>query len=136
MKRLFILLAIIASMAIGTANAQTYAYRTTAFAMKQINSYGNWSNWSDWEKSDMLITINLDTDVIKIYSPMTQIYQIIKYVGSYQDSSGGTQVEYKFVDQDDDIGTLRLRKERNGNIQIYVDFSNIMWVYNVVKINL
>lgn len=136
MKRIFALLAIITCMAIGTANAQTYAYRTTAFAMKQVTSYGVWTDWTDWQSSDMLITINFDTDVIKIYSPMTQIYRITKHVSNYRDNSGGTQSEYRFIDQDGDIGTLRLRIEINGNSQIYIDFSNVMWVYNVVRINL
>lgn len=30
-------------------NAQTYYYRTTAFAMKELTSYGTWGSWSDWD---------------------------------------------------------------------------------------
>jgi hypothetical protein len=81
----------------------------------------------------MLITINLDADVVKVYSPMTQIYRITKYVRTYKDDSGGTQIEYTFIDQDGDRGTLRLRKERNNNTQIYIEFADVMWVYNVVR---
>ena len=133
MKKFLLLFAIMLTMAIGTASAQTYVYRTTAFAMKQVNSYGYWTNWTDWQDSDMLITINLDADVVKVYSPMTQVYRITKYVGTYKDNSGGTQIEYTFVDQDGDVGKLRLRKERNNNIQIYIEFADVMWVYNVVR---
>ena len=114
------------------ASAQTYYYRTTGFAFKQVNSYGYWTDWTDWQDSNILITINYSSDVVTIYSPMTQIYKITQYVRNYTDSSGGKQVEFKFIDQDGDNGTMRLRIETNGNSQIYVQFSNIMWVYNVV----
>ena len=47
---------------------------------------------------------------------------------------GGTNVKFYVIDQDYDRGSIRLRVERNGNSQIYVDFSNVAWVYNVVRI--
>ena len=33
-----------------------------------------------------------------------------------------------------DYGYIRLRIERNGNSQIYIDFADVMWVYNVVRV--
>lgn len=131
MKRLLLLFLMALSIGVSIANAQTYFYRTTEFAYKQTNDYGHWSNWSDWEDSDMLITINFTTDVVVIYSPTTQRYKIIQYVRNYTDDKGGKQVEFKFIDQDGDRGTMRLRIERNGNSQLYIEFSNVMWVYNV-----
>ena len=114
-------------------NAQTYSYRSTEFAYKYVNDYGKWTDWSDWERSNILITINFNTDIVKIYSPKTQTYHITEFVRNYTDNSGGQQVEFRFVDQDYDRGTMRLRIESNGNSQIYIDFSNLMWVYNVVR---
>lgn len=35
------------------------------------------------------------------------------------------------IDQDGDRGTLRFRKQNNGVNQIYIDFKNVQWVYNV-----
>ena len=115
--------------------AETYYYRTTEFAYKQINDYGRWTNWSDWEESNILISINLSTDVVVIFSPRTQRYKITDHVRNYTDNSGGKQSEYKFIDQDGDIGSMRLRKEKNGNSQLYIEFSNIMWVYNIKQVN-
>ena len=132
MKRILITLMLLSVFCF--SYAQTYTYRTTEFAYKQMNSYGRWSDWTPWEDSDMYITINFDTDVVKIYSPVTQTYRITQYIRNYTDSSGGTQAEYKFIDQDGDYGNMRLRIERNGNSQIYIDFANIMWVYNVKRI--
>lgn len=115
--------------------AETYYYRTTEFAYKQINDYGRWTNWSDWEESNILISINLSTDVVVIFSPRTQRYKITDHIRNYTDNSGGKQSEYKFIDQDGDVGSMRLRKEKNGNSQLYIEFSNIMWVYNIKQVN-
>ena len=117
------------------ALGQVYTYRTTGYAYKQVNSYGNWTNWSDWQDSDMTMVINFNTDVVTIYSPTTQRYKITKFIRNFTDNSGGKQVEFAFVDQDGDKGHMRLRIETNGNSQVYIEFTNIMWVYNVRRTN-
>ena len=129
MKKLFLLFFIALTFTI--VKAQTYYYNATSFAYKAVNSYGYWTNWTDWESCNVPIVMDYDNDVVTIYSNKTQIYKITKYIRKYTDSSGGSQVEFNFVDQDYDRGVMRLRIERNGNSQIYVGFTNIMWVYNV-----
>lgn len=62
----------------------------------------------------------------------TQIYKVLEQVKSPYDSNG-TQVKFRVIDQDYDKGFLRLRVENNGNSQIYVDYADISWVYNVVR---
>ena len=118
-------------LSIVAANAQVQYYRSTAYA--QANVYNGRYVWSDWQSSNMTITINLNTDMITIYSPRTQIYRVVSAGDAYNDSNGGRQVSFKVIDQDGDRGTIRLRIESNGNSQIYVDFSNVAWVYNVVR---
>ena len=84
----------------------------------------------------MNLCINLSTDRITIYSPRTQVYQVYGVYNNgntYIDSSGGTNMKFYVIDQDYDKGSIRLRVERNGNSQIYVDFSNVAWVYNVIR---
>ena len=129
MKKLFLLF--FTALTFTIVKAQTYYYNATSFAYKAVNSYGYWTNWTDWESCNVPIVMDYDNDVVTIYSNRTQIYKITKYIRKYTDSSGGSQVEFNFVDQDYDRGVMRLRVERNGNSQIYVGFTNIMWVYNV-----
>ena len=114
-------------------SAQTVYYRTTQFAIKYKTNYG-WTNWTNWEKSSMKLKFDLDDDLIIIYSSKIQIYKILSDEGSYVDDSGGKQQKYFVIDQDDDYGYVRLRVEKNGNSQIYIDFNDVMWVYNVVRI--
>ena len=133
MKRFLLMLVMV--FTVTYASAQIYSYRTTEFAFKTMNSYGSWNNWTDWESSDVLITINFNTDVVTIYSPKTQVYKITEFTRKFTDNSGGNQVEFRFIDQDYDRGTMRLRIERNGNSQLYVEFANVIWVYNVRRTN-
>lgn len=107
-------------------------YRATSFAMKYINEYGVWTNWTDWEKSDVTISLDLTNDLIRINSTSPQTYVVVEEVPADYDSSG-EQIKFRVIDQDYDYGYVRLRVESNGNCQMYVDFSNIMWVYNIVR---
>lgn len=132
MKRyLFILLCFIGV----SCKAQTMWFKTTEYAQASIIN-GQYY-WSDWQASDMNLIINSESDQIVIYSPKIQIYQIYGVYNNgnaYRDSSGGVNVKFYVIDQDYDKGEIRLRMEQNGNSQIYIDFSNVAWVYNVIRI--
>lgn len=117
-----------------SCKAQTYYYKTYEFAIKYRSSNGVWGNWSDWEKSNMVLTIDMDRDVITVFSQQKQVYRVVEYLGSYTDESDGKQVKYYVLDQDGDFGYVRLRIEKNGNSQVYIDFNDVMWVYNVRRI--
>lgn len=121
-------------LGVSQIDAQIYKYNTFQFAYKVKNTSGIWTSWSDWETSDMLLTINLDTDVITVYSTRRQVYKVLDDMGAYTDESGGRQQKFYVIDQDGDYGYVRLRIETNGNSQVYIDFNDIMWVYNVKRI--
>ena len=73
-------------------------------------------------------------DVIEILSPKAQIYNITEYNDFYIDKDGGRTAKFSFVDQDGYRGVIRLCIEKNGNSQMYVEYANIMWVYNLIRI--
>ena len=115
--------------------AQVQWYRTTQYAEATI--INNRYYWGDWESSNMRLCIDIGNDQIIVYSPRTQIYQVYGVYNNgqpYVDDSGGTNIKFYVIDQDYDRGNIRLRVEKNGNSQIYIDFSNVAWVYNVVRI--
>ncbi len=114
-----------------SSNAQIQYYKTTAFAEAKI--YNGTYYWGDWQSSSLVITFNLNTDVITIYSPKTQVYKVYKTGNAYTDSKGGRQVTFYVIDQDYDKGTVRLRIDPSGSSQVYVDFSNVGWVYSVIR---
>ena len=124
-KRLFILLvSLVISL---TTLAQTVWFTAFQFAYRETD----WSSWSPWQTCNIDVKFDYDTDQIIIYSRVTQVYQVYTYDGEKTDYDGGEQVQFGVIDQDNDRGKIRLRVERNGNSQIYVDFLNVHWVYNV-----
>lgn len=114
-------------------NAQTRWYRTTAFAQATVYN-GNYS-WGDWEVSNMKMSIDWTNYVITIYSPKTQCYVLTDVVNTYTDKDGAEQIKFKGIDQDSDKCTIRFRVCKDGTSQLYINFSNIAWVYNVSSIN-
>ena len=133
MKKLLLSLFCLFSL---TLSAQIQKYRTTQFAIASVTN-GRYS-WSDWESSNLYLYINLDTDQITIYSTSIQIYQIYSAYNNgnaYLDSEGGKTIKFNVIDQDFDKGTVRLRIDREGNSQVYIDFADVAWVYNVVRTN-
>lgn len=127
-KFLFVLVCLLGFLSM---NAQTQWYNSQSYAYKQINNYGYWDSWSDWIGCNVNIKIDVDDDWIVIYSNVTQTYLITTYEGTRYEYDGSQQAYFKAIDQDGDRCTIRLRIESNGNSQIYVEFANIMWVYNV-----
>ena len=137
MKRYLFILMIMLGMMFSTCtevSAQTYYYKTFQFSIKYKSDSGTWGKWSDWESSDMVLTIDMDTDVITVYSKQKQVYKVLEDCGSYTDESGGKQQKFYVIDQDGDFGYIRLRIEKNGNSQVCVEFNDVMWVYNVKRI--
>lgn len=116
-----------------TAMAHTYTFRATEIAIRTKFAYG-WSNWSEWQRCSVYIFINCDDGVISIESKVRQVYRILRNNGRYVDRDGCKTFSFKFIDQDDDLGTMRLRIDPSGTSQIYIDFANMMWVYNVIKV--
>lgn len=131
MKRFLVILML--GLFCGVAQAQRIQwYKATEFAAKWVeNNY--WTDWTDWIDTDINVKIDLSKDMVVIYSESPQVYKVIRQVEAPYDDSG-VQVKFKIIDQDNDVGYLRLRIENNGNSQIYIDFADIMWVYNVTRI--
>lgn len=101
-----------------------------AYQYTQKMSYQ--SEFDAWSKVEIPIVFNLTTDQIIIYSQRIQTYYIYKYE-KYISNEGRQAVRFYFIDQDSDRGSCRLVIRADGTSQIYIDFSNISWVYNVVR---
>lgn len=128
MKRIIFLLLLLVSLT--SASAQVYKYKTTEIAYK-IKTDGLWSEWSEWKTCDILTVINLDKEVISIYSQEVQEYDIVKSYDVEYDDDGGQMCTFVCVNEDGLRCNIRLRVQEDNQLQLYVDFKDMMWVYNI-----
>lgn len=113
-----------------SANTNDNVQYYKAYQYTQKMSYA--SDFDPWERVNIPIVFNLTTDQIIIYSQRTQTYYIYKSE-TYISNEGRQAVRFYFVDQDLDKGSCRLVIRKDGTSQIYIDFANISWVYNVIR---
>lgn len=131
MKKFFALtLLLFASVFASHAYAEVLKLKAYSFSARSTDHYGNWSDWADWSDCNILVVTGEDSRV-KIYSKETQEYDIISSEEEVSDHQGGTVTEYHCIDKDGLRCSLRLRVEKNDNIQLYVDYDNLSFVYNV-----
>jgi hypothetical protein len=133
MKKILIILLI--SLGVLSAEAKSIWFTGYSYAVKYKNNYNrnNSQGWSSFQKCNVDIEFKIDDDVIVIYSNRTQAYAIYENAGTYTDNEGGQQQGYYVLDQDYDKGMIRLRIARDGTSQLYVDFNDVGWVYNVIR---
>lgn len=116
-----------------TLSAEEQWYNSQSYAYKYKTNYGSWSSWSDWQTCNLNIKFDLNSDWIIIYSNKTQYYKVIQFRGQRTELDGSQQAYFIANDANGGRVQIRLRMETNGNSQIYVEYSDAMWVYNVVR---
>ena len=129
MKKLILIVSLLLCAASFESLAQNYKYMSTDFAYKVLKSNGYWSEWSDWEDSHCLININLDREEVNIYSDEPQEFTIYDSSNTKLDANGGKQLKLKCVDSDGLRCVVRLRVQSDGQMQLYVDYNDLMYVY-------
>ena len=135
-KILTLILTLVMAACVFSSSADEVIYmRATSFSSRQYDyQYGFWHAWNDWEPCDVRIDINLTRDMVVVHSAKLQVYSIYSVVEQSSDPYGGKYVKYGVVDEDNSIGYMRLRLQSDGTAQIYFDFSNIMFVYTVIRL--
>lgn len=125
MKKYLILLLLLIS-----TSGYAQWFKTTAFASATI--INDTYYWGEWEESNVNIHIDAKNEKIIIYSPVIQIYTIYYDAGKYTDNLGGSNWEFYAIDADGDKCHIRLRAKKEGTSQLYVDFADVAWVYNII----
>ncbi len=136
MKKL--LFAILFTLLANTLIAQVTKFKSTSYASKTKNEYTKkWSKWSAFEETEVLITIDLTNERIRIFSKKEQVYDIIKYYDKETDSDGDETLQFLCVNEDGIKCFVRfvVLNSQNGRRQLYVDFADMMWVYNIYKLD-
>jgi hypothetical protein len=117
--------------------SQVLKLKSTSFSSKyKINDY-NWSEWAEWQNVSVLITIDITKERITIYSKATQVYDIAENEGESYDSDGDKTLSLYCVDKDGLTCRIRLLKliSQDNRTQLYVDYNDMKWVYNVYSLD-
>lgn len=117
--------------------SQVIKLKTTSMAIKIKSDYGTWGEWSEWSEESMLATIDLDKDRITIYSNETQIYDVAENEGETTDADGDVTFSLFCLDKDGLTCRIRLVRlnSQSGQNQLYVDYDDMRWVYNVYQLD-
>lgn len=139
MKKIFKILLPLFFIFIGTvAYGQVTKYRTTSVSIKTKNKSNNqWTKWSEPEKVNVLITVDIENNRIKIFSKKDQIYDIIQYNDKETDDDGDDVLQLLCVNEDGLKCNVRfvVLNSKNGKRQIYIDFADMIWMYNIYKLD-
>lgn len=128
MKKIFIL-SLLLSFALYSFS-EVYTYQATSFA-NRYKENGIWTNWSEWEDSKVKIILYADDQLLYILTKAPQIYRLYKHEKSYYDSTGGYNIIYRARDQDSGELLINLRRQKDGQMQLYVEYSDLKLAYNV-----
>ena len=137
MKNIFkiFILSLILFLFYNTCDAQVYKLRAYEFSYKTYSYYSGWSEWSDWSNCQILVVVDIDNYRIKIYSQSEQEYDIIETESEQTDYKGNKTTKMVAIDKDGSRCNVRIRTDVNLNKQLYIDYSDMMWVYNVYNLN-
>ena len=138
MKKI-ITLALILFISISTSfsqNSDIRKFKTTGLASKFLNENNNtWTDWSRWDDVSILGVFDLEKERITIYSKDVQVYDFAKYEGKTTNKDGDEILEWLCINEDGLKCHLEIWKRyyENGEYysQIYVNYSDIRFVYNI-----
>jgi hypothetical protein len=130
MKKMLLCLSFLMLCGIASAS-DILKWQATELAYKTTDDWGNWSEWSDWEDCSVLIVINTATDRVNIYSSTPQEYDVYDTESAVNDNDGGSSITFHCVDANGLRCDMRIRVKANGQVQLYIDYNDIMFVYNV-----
>lgn len=123
MKKFILTLLIL--LTVGTMFSQK-VYYTDFFSVKELVNDTCWTDWSEWRQH--FTTIELYTDSVVVYNE--DVYKICKHLEDEFDDSGYT-FRCVATNKKEETVQIRLWIQFNGIKQLYVDFDNKIWVYNL-----
>jgi hypothetical protein len=134
MTKKLLFLCLISLFIFSSAYSQVYKYRAKQVAFKSKNDYGRWTDWTEWDDCDILTVINLEKNKFTIYSKETQEFDVVKIYPKEYDENEVEVFRLLVVDKNGLRCNIRQRfvKSEYYHSQLYVDYADLMYVYNLV----
>ncbi len=131
MKTLGLSIALMLFTSIGFS--QVFKFETENVCFREKTDAGTWTNWSDWKELNMSLHIDFDNDKVIIFLDNKVIFNISEYKPEEIDADGDSTHEFVCTDNDGVKCRIRLMilKSDNDRIQLYIDYPNYMFAYNL-----
>ena len=129
MKKLFITLVLL-------------IYTTLSYS-EEISFYSNfmsykvlkdsvWLDWSDWKECYIEIVWDTDSNTITLHNKNTEkVFKIDPLSQKIKDDVSVTTL-YTVLKSENNCLGIRFRKQYNGVRQLYIDYEDIVYVYNLI----
>ena len=126
----FLLILFLAS---ATKYAQKYRFKTSSFMVSNKDNKGNWSDWSKPQKSQMVVTLDMENHRIVVYSEVIQLFSIMKY-GNQETKGDDDVVTFDCVDNNgvECILSIYTRKKQGNRNQLYITYQDMIIAYNMI----
>lgn len=114
-------------------------YQAKSFCKKEYK-YGEWTDWSEWEKTNILITVDLETDILTLNNKKNGKkikYYLTDLIEEDEDEDGNPTYTFKAMDEDDEECVIKfVYLDENGeNLQIYLYLEAIIINFYVKQMN-
>lgn len=116
-----------------TTYAQKYRFKTSSFIVSNKDNKGKWSDWSKDQKSEMIVTLDMENHRIVVYSEVIQLFSIIKY-GDQETKGDDDVVSFNCVDNNglECLLTIYTRKKQGNRNQLYIVYQDMIIAYNML----
>lgn len=91
-----------------------------------------WTDWTNWREYYVEIIFNTDSNTITIYDEnIIKVYKIHPIYEKSEDSNSIT-IKYKVVESENNCLYIRFRNQHDGVKQLYLDYKDLVYVYNLM----
>lgn len=101
-------------------------YYTDFFSSKELITDTCWTDWSDWYQH--FTEVEIYKDSIVVYNE--DVYTIHEQLKDEINKTSVTSI-YRAINKEGNCVQIRLRIQCDGIKQLYIDFKNKIWVYNL-----
>ncbi len=134
LKFLFLLLTI--GFGVQKSYTQPIRFKTSSVSFTDKKNDGTWNEWSDFVKANVIITLDAKKDLITINSAEVQSFKIKAY-GEIEDNAEVNIVPFECIDNKFSKCKIFIitKKKENNRMQIYINYNEVKFVYNVYNDN-
>ena len=91
-----------------------------------------WTDWTNWREYYVEIVFDTDSNTITIYDENIEKVYKINPIYEKSEEYNSTTIKYKVVESEDDCLYIRFRNQYDGVKQLYLDYKDLVYVYNLM----